>query len=77
MDKEWTSLILKLKVQFDEPWSFAQKNGEETSEGDDLEEDRLNSFVVTKQQFGGLWLCTALEVDSRFIIFSRVRWRNS
>ncbi|MDR0548885.1 MAG: hypothetical protein LBI10_05680 [Deltaproteobacteria bacterium] len=25
MDKEWTSLALKLKVQFDEPRSFAQK----------------------------------------------------
>jgi hypothetical protein len=48
-----------------------KKNGEETPKGDDLE-NRLNSFAVTKQQVGGPWLWTALDVDSRFIIFSRV-----
>jgi hypothetical protein len=70
MDKECTSLT-PTQVQFDEPRSFAQKkNGEETSEGDDLEE-RLNSFAVTKLQAGGHWLWTALDVESRFIIFSR------
>jgi transposase-like protein len=49
----------------------SKKNGEETSEGDNLE-DRLNSFAVTKQQAGRLWLWTALEVDSRVIIFNLV-----
>jgi hypothetical protein len=71
MDKECMSLT-PTQIQFDELWSFAQKkNGEETPEGVDLE-DLLNSFTATKPQFGRHWLWTALDVDSRFIIFSRV-----
>jgi hypothetical protein len=52
----------------------SKKNGEETPEGDDLE-DRLNSFAVTERQAGRLWIWTALAVDSRFIVFSRVGGR--